>query len=232
MEQKPSFFGHRKRLRQKFFKSGFDSFLPHEILELLLTYAIPRKDTKKLAWSLLKKFGSLTDVLDAAEEDLQKIEGLGPSSVLLIKLIRDIIRAYAIEQVKRKAEINTPENLVDFCKASMHGSKEEAFDIIYLSIRNTVIAVERLCHGTLDKAVINPRKILEKAFEHKAAGLIFVHNHPSGDPKPSSEDTYLTETIINLAAPFNISILDHIIVGRGQFYSIKSENLIFGSGDK
>ena len=200
--------------------------MPHEILELILTYSIPRKDTKALAWTLLKKFGTLSDVLDAKEEDLQKVKGLGPSSVVLIKLIRSVMRNYSLEKIKERKEISNPEKLLEFCKASLQGRHEEAFEVIFLTIRNTVIAVERLCQGTLDRARIPPRKILERAFFHNAAGLIFVHNHPSGEPSPSSEDIYLTNTITSLTTPLGIVVLDHIIVGRGKVFSIKSNSYI------
>ncbi len=226
MNQKPSFLGHRERLRKKFMKNGLDSFLPHEILEILLTYSIPRKDTKPIAWSLIKKFGSLSDVLDAPKEDLLKVEGIGPSSIVLLKLMRNIMRNYSLEKIKQRKEISSPENLLDFCRASLQGRQDEAFEVIFLTVRNTVIAVERLCQGTLDKALISPRKILEKAFSYNAAGLIFIHNHPSGEPKPSEADILLTDTLSRLATPLGIMVLDHIIVGRGKFFSIKANAFI------
>lgn len=231
MDQNASFVGHRKRLRKKFTENGLESFLPHEILELLLTYCIPRKDTKSIAWALLKKFGSISDVLDAQEEDLLNVKGLGPSSIVLLKLTRKIMRTYYLEQIKERREISNPESLVKFCKASLHGEQDEAFEVIYLTVRNTVIAVERLCQGTLDKALISPRKILEKAFQHNASGLIFIHNHPSGEPTPSSDDMHLTDAISQLSTPLGISVLDHIIVGRGKFFSIKSNSFIFTEGE-
>lgn len=226
MNPKPSFLGHRERLRKKFIKNGLDSFLPHEILEILLTYSIPRKDTKPIAWALLKKFGSLSDVLDAKEEDLLKVDGVGSSSVVLLKLMRGIMRSYSLEKIQERKEISSPESVLDFCRASLQGKQEEAFEVIFLTIRNTVISVERLCQGTLDKAQISPRKILEKAFTYNAAGLIFIHNHPSGEPKPSDEDKHLTETLSRLATPLGIMVLDHIIVGRGKFFSMKANAFI------
>lgn len=232
MNQKPSFLGHRERLRKKFLTSGMDSFLPHEILELLLTYSIPRKDTKPIAWALLKKFGSLGEVLDAKEEDLLQIKGIGPASIILLKMMRGIMRNYSLEKIKRRKEISTPENLVDFCRASLQGKQEEAFEVIFLTVRNTVISVERICQGTLDRTLISPRKILEKAFSHNAAGLIFIHNHPSGEPKPSSEDFQLTETLSRIASPLGIMVLDHIIVGRGKFFSMKANSLISNEEEK
>ncbi len=231
MDQKPSFLGHRERLRKKFLNNGIDSFLPHEILELLLTYSIPRKDTKPLAWALLKKFGSLSDVLDAPKEELEQIKGLGPASIILIKLMREVMRSYSLEEIKQRKEISNPESLVEFCKASLHGKKDEAFEVIFLTVRNTVIAVERLCQGTLDRTRISPRKILEKAFAYNAAGLIFIHNHPSGEPIPSAEDRILTDKISQLSTPLGIMVLDHIIVGRGKFFSIKSNSFVFIEGE-
>ena len=232
MSEKPSFLGHRERLRKKFLNGGIDSFLPHEVLELILTYSIPRKDTKKLAWTLIKKFGSLSEVLDAKEEDLKQVKGIGPSTIVLLKLMSAVMRNYSIERIKDRTEISTPENLLDFCKASLQGQKEEAFEVIFLTVRNTVISVERLCQGTLDKALISPRKILEKAFTYNAAGLIFIHNHPSGEPTPSEEDKNLTETLTRLTTPLGIMVLDHIIVGRGKVFSMKANALIAGEENK
>ena len=228
MNQKPSFLGHRERLRKKFIKNGLDSFLPHEVLEILLTYSIPRKDTKPIAWALLKKFGSLSDVLDAEENELLKIEGIGPSSVVLLKLMRGIMRSYSLEKIKERKEISSPESLVDYCRASLHGNQDEAFEVMFLTVRNTVIAVERICQGTLDRSRISPRKILERAFAYNAAGLIFIHNHPSGEPKPSEEDIHLTETLSRISTPVGIIVLDHIIVGRGKFFSMKSNAFVTG----
>lgn len=230
MSEKPSFFGHRERLRKKFLASGIDSFLPHEILELILTYSIPRKDTKKLAWALIKKFGTLSDVLDAKEEDLKQVKGIGPSTVVLLKLMRSVMRNYSLEKIKDRVEISNPEKLVNFCKASLQGRQEEAFEVIFLTIRNTVIGVERLCQGTLDRACITPRKVLEKAFKYNAAGLIFVHNHPSGEPTPSNQDKILTDAISAITTPLGIMVLDHIIVGRGKVFSVKSNSYISNEG--
>ena len=232
MSEKPSFFGHRERLRKKFLNGGINSFLPHEILELILTYSIPRKDTKTLAWTLIKKFGSLSGVLDAKEEDLKQVKGIGPSTIVLLNLMRSVMRNYSLEKIKDRKEISTPENLLDFCKASLQGQKEEAFEVIFLTIRNTVIAVERLCQGTLDKAIISPRKILEKAFFYNASGLIFIHNHPSGEPGPSQEDKNITETLTRITSPLGIMVLDHIIVGRGKVYSMKTGAFIYSEENK
>jgi len=226
MSEKPSFLGHRDRLRSRFLTSGLDSFMDHEALELLLTYCIPRKDTKPLAWALIKRFGSFAAVLDATPEELQQVAGIGEQSAVFLNLIRSAMRKYFLEQVKERKEIKNPESVVDFCRASLQGQANEVFEVIYLTTRNTVIGVERIAIGTIDRASISPRKIIENAFFRRAAALIFVHNHPSGEPVPSPEDISLTENLSRIASPLGIIVLDHIIVGRGKFFSIKANSFI------
>ena len=226
MSDKPSFYGHRNRLRARFSASGLDSFMDHEVLELLLTFCIPRKDTKPIAWALIKRFGSLSGVLDATPKELAQVQGIGDQSAVFLNLVRATMRKYFLEQVKERKEIKNPESVVDFCQASLQGEANEVFEVIYLTTRNTVIGVERIAIGTIDRASISPRKIIENAFARRAAALIFVHNHPSGEPSPSQEDISLTENLSRIAAPLGIIVLDHIIVGKGKFFSIKANNFI------
>ena len=219
---KPSYLGHRARLRRKFGKGGEQALLEHEMLELLLTFAIPRRDTKPLAWALIKKFGSLNGVLDASEQELSEVEGIGANSALLIHVVRATMRKYYLEHIKARKEIKTPQSVVDFCRASLQCESNEVFEIIYLTSRSTVIDVERITIGTIDRASISPRKIVESALKKKAAALIFVHNHPSGEPSPSREDIELTEAFTKIASSLGIAVMDHIIVGRGKFFSIRA----------
>lgn len=200
--------------------------MDHEVLELLLTFCIPRKDTKPIAWALIKRFGSLSGVLDATPKELAQVQGIGGQSAVFLTLIRATMRKYFLEQVKERKEIKNPESVVDFCQASLQGEANEVFEVIYLTTRNTVIGVERVAIGTIDRASISPRKIIENAFNRRAAALIFVHNHPSGEPSPSQEDISLTENLSRIAAPLGIIVLDHIIVGKGKFFSIKANNFV------
>ena len=200
--------------------------MDHEVLELLLTFSIPRKDTKPIAWALIKRFGSLSGVLDATPKELAQVQGIGGQSAVFLTLIRATMRKYFLEQVKERKEIKNPESVVDFCQASLQGEANEVFEVIYLTTRNTVIGVERIAIGTIDRASISPRKIIENAFNRRAAALIFVHNHPSGEPSPSQEDISLTENLSRIAAPLGIIVLDHIIVGKGKFFSIKANNFV------
>ena len=225
-QNKPSYMGHRQRMRDKFASGGLEHFLDHETLELLLSYCIPRRDTKPLAWALVKRFGSLSAVLDAPAEELCQVPGMGQYSAQFLKLIRAVFKKYSLEEVKEKPVIRTPEEVVAYCNASLAGQSEECVELIYLSVRNTVIGTEIISSGTLDRVSISPRKIVERALAAKAAALILVHNHPSGDPTPSSDDILMTKEVVRAAALLGIAVHDHIIVGKGQHYSLKANGKI------
>ena len=130
MPNKPSYFGHRERIREKFAAAGLDSFLDHEILELLLTYAVPRRDTKPLAWALLKKFGTLATVFDADENQLTQVDGIGTGAARFLRLIRAVFKKYSLDEVKETVSIRTPQQVLEYCKASLAGKKEEYLAII------------------------------------------------------------------------------------------------------
>ena len=225
-QEKPSYMGHRQRLREKFAAGGLGNFLDHETLELLLTYCIARRDTKPLAWALIKRFGNLSAVLDAPVEELCAVPGMGEHSAQFLKLIRSVFKKYSLEEVKEKQIIRTPQEVVAYCNASLAGQTDECVELIYLSVRNTVIGTEIISSGTLDRVSISPRKIVERALAAKAAAIILVHNHPSGDPTPSMDDIVLTKEVARASALLGISLHDHIIVGKGRHYSLKANGKI------
>ncbi len=225
-KDKPSYIGHRERIRAKFAEGGLERFLDHEALELLLTYAIARRDTKPLAWALIKKFGSLSGVLDAPPAELAGVKGIGPNTAVFLKLVRAAFKRYSLEAVRDSVTIRSPEQVVDFCKASLEGLSEECLELIYLSVRNTVIKTETVATGLIDRVSVSPRKIVECALAAKAAAVILVHNHPSGDATPSLEDVQLTREVVEAARLLGISVYDHIIVGRGSHYSLKANGKI------
>ncbi|WP_178338224.1 RadC family protein [Candidatus Avelusimicrobium facis] len=225
-KQTPSYNGHRERIRAKFAEGGLDHFLDHETLELLLTYCIARRDTKPTAWALIKKFGSLSAVLDAPVDRLQTVPGVGPQSAQFLKLIRAVFKKYSLEEVKAKITVRSPEQVLQYCKASLSGCSEECLELIYLSVRNTIIGAEIISVGGLDRVSVSPRKIVEHALAAKAAAVIMVHNHPSGDPTPSAEDIALTKEITRAAALLGITVHDHIIIGKGTHYSLKANGEI------
>lgn len=213
--------GHRKRLREKFIVSGLDPFLDHEVLELLLTYIIPRKDTKPLAWALLKKFRSLSAVLDASPQQLAAVPGLGENSVYFLKLIRALFKRYSFGTVRKNIEVRSPQQIIDYCKASLAGKQEECVELIFLSVRNTIIGTQTLSSGLIDRVVVSPRKVAESALTAKASAIILVHNHPSGDATPSEQDLEFTQQTIAAARLFNIAVYDHIIIGKNTYYSMR-----------
>ena len=225
-QEKPSYMGHRQRIREKFATGGLEHFLDHETLELLLTYCIARRDTKPLAWALIKRFGNLSAVLDAPVKELCEVPGMGQYSAQFLKLIRAVFKKYSLEEVKERPAIRTPEEVVAYCNASLAGKSDECVELIYLSVRNTVIGTEIISSGTLDRVSISPRKIVECALAAKAAAIILVHNHPSGDPTPSADDIALTQEVARAAALLGIMVHDHIIVGKGRHYSLKANGKI------
>lgn len=224
--EKPSYVGHRRRIRDKFAQGGLEPFLDHEALELLLTYCIARRDTKPIAWALIKRFGSLSAVLDAPAEELACVKGVGPESAQFLKLIRAVFKRYSLGEVKNKVTVRTPEQVLEYCNASLAGNTDECLELIYLSVRNTVIGTEIVSTGSLDRVSVSPRKIVERALAAKAAALILVHNHPSGDPTPSMEDVILTKEVARAAALLGIAVHDHIIIGKGAHYSLKAKGKI------
>jgi DNA repair protein RadC len=223
---KPTHAGHRERIRRKFETGGLDSFLEHEILELLLTYSLPRKDTKPLAWALLKKFGSLSAVLDAPADKLEQVAGIGPRTAQLIVLVHALFVKYARENMKKPSSLNSLYEVLTYCKTSLRGKEEEFVELIFLSVRNTVIDTQIIASGLIDRVLISPRKIVECALQAKAASIILVHNHPSGDAQPSKEDIQLTQEIIRAAEFFNIKVYDHIIVGKNSFFSFHENRFV------
>lgn len=223
---KPSYLGHRERIRAKFAASGLAPLADHEVLELLLTYAIARRDTKPLAWALIKQFGSLGEVLDADPADLAAVKGVGKGTASFLKLVRALFTRYSLEELRQSAIIRSPEQVVQYCKASLAGRSEECLEQIYLSVRNTVIRAETVALGLIDRVSISPRKIVECTLAAKASAVILVHNHPSGDVTPSLEDILLTQEVVEAARLLGISVYDHIIVGRQAYYSLKANGKI------
>ncbi len=225
--KQPAFSGHRNRLRQKFEQHGLDGFLPHEVLELLLTYVIPRKDTKPLAWALLKRFGSLAAVLDAEEKHLREVDGIGPHAAQFLHLLREVLKSYSLAQVQDAPVLNSPQQVLAYCKASLSNRRVECVEVICLSIRRTLINTQLVATGALGTVLVSPRQVVDCALKANAKAVILVHNHPSGDAHPSKEDISLTHTIIQAATLFDIKVEDHIVIGKGgRHFSFRAEGII------
>ena len=218
--------GHRQRLKKRYTLSGIETLHDYEVLELLLFYAIPRRDTKALAKDLLKKFGNLKKLMDADPKEIEALPGTGSQTALLIRLVKDLGTLYLHEKVMETAQISSTKALLDYCMALMGGLKDERFNVIYLNAQNRIIQTEVIQEGVVNQAVVYPRKILEKALRHKASAIILVHNHPSGNIKPSEADIRLTRTLQDTARVLDILIHDHIIVGENRYFSFREEGLM------
>ncbi len=210
----------------KFSESGVSSFHDYEVLELLLSYAIPRKDVKPLAKDLLNEFGSLKAIMDAEKESLEKVKGIGLHAALLIKLIKEMGVLYLKEKAKEKLQITCTSELIDYCKTYMGGLRDERFCVIYLDAQNRMTDIETIQEGIVNQAVVYPRKVLENALKQKASAVILVHNHLWGHVKPSDADIRLTKTIQETARILDIIVHDHVIIGENRFFSFREEGLI------
>jgi DNA repair protein RadC len=217
--------GHRRRLKERYAASGLDSFHDYEALELLLTYAIPRKDVKPLAKDLIERFQGLRGVFDAGEE-LASVPGLGAHAASLVALVKDLGARYLKERARDKQQISCTRELLDYCMTFMGGLKDEHFCIIYLDAQNRIIEVETVQEGIVNQAVVYPRKVLENALRKKASAVILAHNHPSGHVKPSEADIRLTRTIQETARALDILVHDHIIIGENRFFSFREEGMM------
>ncbi len=224
--RQPHYLKHRKRLRERFEKSGVGGFHDYESLELLLTYAIPRRDVKPLAKSLIAQFGSLSGVLDANSRELASVDGIGQRSALLIPLIKELCTEYMAEKLKSRDLLSSPGAVVDFARMKLAALPHEDFMVIFLNVKNEIITYETIHEGTVDRAVVYPRKIIESALAHHAVGLILIHNHPSGHPEPSAEDKAITNAIASACRPMDIRVLDHVVIGRNGYFSFAEEGLL------
>jgi DNA repair protein RadC len=221
-----TYLGHRKRLRDKFLKSGLVGFHDYEIVELLLSLGTPRKDCKVPAKEAIKRFQTLRGVLEALPEELQQIDGIGAHSAFGIKLVQEIAREYLKARILDKPFYKSSQEVFDYLYHSMRGLKKEVFKVIYLNSQNQIINTTDLSEGTVDGSSVSPREIVEGTIKHNAASLIFVHNHPSGNPEPSTSDKALTRQLVYAGRIMRLRVLDHIIIGENRYFSFAGQGLI------
>jgi DNA repair protein RadC len=226
MRKKDHRHGHRERLRQRLLKAGRNAFADYELLELLLTYAIPRKDTKPIAKRLLKRFGSFAAVFDQPRERLLEIKGVGPQTCTFLFAIREFMVRYLEQEVEYAKTISSPEDIAKFVRTHLGTAQRECLMILYLNDANRLAHHVIVSEGTVDRAPFYPREILKTAFLRDATGLIMVHNHPSGDPIPSENDLKITSRLKKLAAEFEIEVHDHLIVTPHKAFSLKTGRLL------
>lgn len=225
--------GHRERIKEKFLKNGIDGFAEYEILELLLTYCIPRKDTKPIAKELLNKFKSLDNIFKADFDKLSAIDGLGKNSIVFLKLIGDLPSIIYKDELKNKKlvdketlKISNKDVLLKYLRNKIGYEEIEKFYVLYLSSSNEVIEFEENSVGTLDRSSVYPREIYKKIINLNAKSIILAHNHPSDNITPSKCDIELTNEIAKGLKNFGALLIEHIIVTKNSYFSFLEEGLI------
>ena len=225
--------GHRERIKEKFLKNGIDGFAEYEILELLLTYCIPRKDTKPIAKELLNKFKSLDNVFKADFDKLSAVDGLGKNSIAFLKLIGDLPSIIYKDELKNKKlidketlKISNKDILLKYLRNKIAYEEIEKFYVLYLSSSNEVIEFEENSVGTLDRSSVYPREIYKKIINLNAKSVILAHNHPSDNITPSKCDIELTNEIAKGLKNFGALLIEHIIITKNSYFSFLEEGLI------
>ena len=212
--------GHRKRLKRRFLSEGLDSFEDHNILELLLFYALPRSDTNEIAHRLLEQFKSLSGVFDAPLEELCKIKGISEHSATLIKLIPRLTSAYHTDKSKDIKIISSTNAAGKFFVPRFYGKQNEEVHVMLLDDKKKVIKCEKVVEGTVNSTPITVKKVVAMAVNSNATGVILAHNHPGGIALPSKSDLRATEKIYRALELINIQLCDHIIVADDDFVSL------------
>ncbi len=212
--------GHRKRMKERFMKSGLDDFAPHNVLELLLFYSIPRGDTNPIAHRLIEAFGSLSGVFDATPEELMKVSGVGESTAILISMIPQMARKYLEDKADAVNVVGGCGDIGAYLLPKFVGRTNEALMMVSIDNKNKVISCSVVAEGTVDSAKVSRRKVMEEAMKVKATRVILAHNHPRGVAVPSAEDVAMTREIGRLFAQVGIELVDHIIIADDDYVSM------------
>ncbi|MGF7157705.1 RadC family protein [Bartonella heixiaziensis] len=220
------YHGHRERLRRRYLESKGNAIEDYEYLELLLFRTIPRANTKPIAKSLIAHFGSLADVLGADIHRLQEVQGCGPATAIDLKIISDVAGRFARAQLCKRDIFSSWDKVLAYCKAVMAHETREQFRVLFLDKKHGLLADEVQQTGTIDHTPVYPREVISRALQLSASGLILVHNHPSGDTKPSQADITMTHRLKDAANALGIIIHDHLIIGRNGYTSFKAQKLI------
>lgn len=220
------FRGHRQRIKERFLRSGLKDWKDYEILELALTFAVARKDTKQTAKQLIEKFGSLKNVLNTDIEKLKEIKGIKDHAAFFISFLKNFAVKYSELELAEKEKISSPSDTVVFLKTLIGSSKDEIFYAIFMNASNKILFYDEINRGVVNKSAVYPRKIVELALKNNATSVIIAHNHPGGGCKPSQNDIIATEAVLKALKTVDVSLLDHIIVTDKNYYSFKDNGLI------
>ncbi|RVT97961.1 JAB domain-containing protein [Rhodovarius crocodyli] len=222
----PGHDGHRARMRQRLLTAGPTALLDHEMLEMVLFLALPRRDTKPIARALLARFGDYPAVIAAPPESLREVEGMGDAAIAALKLVQGAALRLSTAEVKQMQVLNNWQRLMDHLTAVLAREPIEQFRVLFLDSKNRLIADEAQARGTVNHTPVYPREVVKRALELNATALILVHNHPSGDPTPSRADIEMTEEVRHAAEALGIVLHDHVIVGKGVTLSFRREGLL------
>lgn len=221
--------GHRGRLTKRFLMEGFESFEDHEILELLLFYALPRVDTNPIAHRLLEKFGSLAGVLEADAKDLAQTPGIGPGAAAYLAMFPEAFRAYERSKLGKRPMIRSIDEACRFARTLLFGKPVEQIYVIWLNTQSRVIHSERLSEGSVSESPVYISHIAAAALRHHAVKGIVAHNHPGGNVQPSAADIRTTQDILHALALLGIELVDHIIVSENEHFSFQADSLMVKS---
>ena len=218
--------GHYSRLRQRFLSAGIDGFLDYEVVELLLKLADNRRDQKITAKLLLNTFKSLRGVLEANPEQLKKNKGIGDANIFGLKLVQSVARRYLKEQIIGENYIQSSENVLDYLRHNFRDRGREVFLVVLLNGRNQVLDIVELFEGTLTTSAVYPREVIKLILEKDAAAVIFVHNHPSGNPNPSKDDQNLTKKLKAACSTIDVQLHDHLIIAGNDYTSMADKGMV------
>ncbi|MBQ7322783.1 MAG: DNA repair protein RadC [Clostridia bacterium] len=212
--------GHRERLKKRFLNEGLDHFEPHEVLELVLFYVIPKQDTNMLAHRLLVRFGSLSGVLEADAEELMSVKGIGANAAVFLKLFPAVFRQYELSRLNADGIFDTLEKVGNYAKSLFIGATVERVYLLLFNNKLQLLETYFVADGSVNHAPILPRVVAERAIVKQAASILLVHNHPHGNPLPTRDDIETTHTIDAACKLLGIHFLDHLIVTEQDFISI------------
>jgi DNA repair protein RadC len=218
--------GHRARLRSRLLKNGGDGLLDHELVEYLLTLAIPRRDTKPLAKQLLATYGGLAGLFTADAKNLARQPGMGDSSAAAIKIVQAAALRMLSEPVREMPLLSSWQSMLDYLRADMAHLTTERVRVLYLNTKNRLICDEIMGEGSIDQAPIYVREVIRRSIDLGAAAIVLVHNHPSGDSSPSRQDIALTREIMEAGRRLGVNVHDHVIIGKDGYSSMRSAGLL------
>lgn len=228
MTSGPHYLNHRKRLRERFLKHGLEGFADYEVVELLLTLAIPRSDVKQPAKALISRFGNLRGVLDAPIEELRDVPGIGSVTPVALQIIRAAATLYLQQGSEGQNSLADPDRLAAVWRMRIGALPNEVFEVGYLDSAYRLLrdGIDTLEEGTIDRAAVYPRRVIEAALRRGAFGVVLAHNHPNGAVTPSEQDKLLTRAIMLAAETVSLRIIDHLIVSAEESFSFRKAGLL------